>query len=165
MTPALHAWARLRIPRGLRGRVEPEDVVQEVWCRALARITHFDPARRSFRAWIFGVAKNVVLEAIRSPLLGAGGTSAVRALAGVPDRVTGVSRRVARDEALQRFHERIERLEDADRRLLIHCGFEDLTCAEAAERLGISRDAAIKRWQRLRARLTEEGVPEGLLAG
>ena len=46
-------------------------------------------------------------------------------------------------------------LEEVDRMLLIHCGLEDETCAQAAVKLGLSEDAAVKRWQRLKAKLRE----------
>jgi hypothetical protein len=39
----------------------------------------------------------------------------------------------------------------------MHCGFEEFTCASAAVQLGLTTDAVIKRWQRLRARMRESG--------
>ena len=34
IAPALFTWADIRIRREFRQHVSPEDVVQEVWCRA-----------------------------------------------------------------------------------------------------------------------------------
>lgn len=165
--PAIHTWARLRIRGPLQGRLDPADVVQDVWMRASEKLDAFDPAQVPFRAWIFAVAKNVLLEATRRvvrPDAAAGGSTMAGALANVPEEITGISLRAARDENLARFVERVLALPEEDRMLVIHCGFEGLTTAEAAPRLGLSPDAAKKRWQRLRQRLEERGFPADLLA-
>jgi len=52
--PALFAWAALHVGEPLRARLDPEDVLQEVSCRAFERFDTFDPGRSSFHAWIFG---------------------------------------------------------------------------------------------------------------
>lgn len=169
LAPALFAWARSRIRPELRTFVEPADVVQEVWCRAWsARAEGAEP--RELRPWLFGVAKNVLLEALRrarSPAFragAAGGTTRLLALGGVPDEVTAVSVRCSRDEHLARFSTWLEELPAEDRDLVVLCGLEGLGHAEVGERLGLSRDATAKRWQRLRARLEEERLPQELLA-
>ena len=43
-----------------------------------------------------------------------------------------------------------------DRMLLVHCGMEGSECSFVATRIGITADAATKRWQRLRARLGQQ---------
>ena len=65
IAPALYTWADLRIRKEFRQHVSPEDVVQEVWCRAWKIFEKFDPDNGSFRYWIFRVAKNVLYEALR----------------------------------------------------------------------------------------------------
>jgi DNA-directed RNA polymerase specialized sigma24 family protein len=77
--------------------------------------------------------------------------------------VTSATRRIARNDALTKFLLRVQALDEDDRALLVHCGLEGLTAGEAAERLGISRDAAAKRWQRLKAQLVEQRAPDGLI--
>ncbi|HVS18055.1 MAG TPA: sigma-70 family RNA polymerase sigma factor [Planctomycetota bacterium] len=169
LAPALFAWARARIRPELRTWIEPADVVQEVWCRAWSACAEGGELRE-LRPWLFGVAKNVLLEALRrarSPAFRAaagGSTTRLVALGGVPDEVTAVSVRCSRDEHLARFSTWLEQLADEDRDLVVLCGLEGLGHAEVGERLGISRDAAAKRWQRLRARLEEERLPRDLLA-
>ncbi len=169
VAPALHAWAQLRIRRSMRMHVDPADLVQEVWVRAVTAFPRFDPATRSFRAWLFTIAKNVLLEGFRklrrSPwAAGEGGpTTRLFALANVPDDVTSLSRRLGRDEAVGAFVERVGELADEDRQLLVHCGLEGLTCAEAARRLDLGEAAVVKRWQRLRARLREQGWARRML--
>jgi RNA polymerase sigma factor (sigma-70 family) len=170
LAPALHAWAELRIRPQMRALVEPGDVVQEVWCRAWRerqQLSALDPA---FRAWLFRIAKNVLLEAFRrarGPAYRAGSTGTttrVLALEGVPDSITAVSRRLARDEGLARLVEWLRGLEEEERLLVAHIGLEGLTFAEVGERLDLSRDAVAKRWQRLRARMSEQRLARELLA-
>ena len=158
VAPMLFAWTKLRA----RGAVQldPEDLLQEVWCRALDRLQSFDPSR-SFRAWIFGIAKNTLIHSLDpsrrppSPLQSGSGV-------GPFDTLTSVSLRLGKDEALQRFVDYVQALDADDRTLLIYCGLEGYTCERAAKRMGISTDAATKRWQILRARLGKSGVLEKL---
>ena len=70
-----------------------------------------------------------------------------------------------RDEGLAAFRLEVDALPEEERKLVVHCGLEGLPLGEVAERLGISTEAAGKRWQRLRARLAESSLPEHLLAG
>jgi RNA polymerase sigma-70 factor (ECF subfamily) len=169
LAPALHAWAELRIRPEMRGLVDPQDVVQEVWCRAWRLREQADPAADGFRPWVFAVAKNVLLEAfrrLRSPAARAGAsgtTTRLLALEGVPESITAVSRRVARDEGLGRLVAWLRELEEDERLLVAQVGLEGLSFGEVGERLGLSRDATAKRWQRLRARLEEQPRARDLL--
>jgi DNA-directed RNA polymerase specialized sigma24 family protein len=61
----LHVWASLRIRPQLRAYCQTEDLLQEVWCRTYAIRDRFDSTTRSFRSWIFTVAKNVLLEVVQ----------------------------------------------------------------------------------------------------
>jgi RNA polymerase sigma-70 factor (ECF subfamily) len=162
-SPTLFAWASLRVGATLRGRVDAEDIVQEVWVRARANFTSFDSRRDSFRPWLLGIARNVVLQAIehherefRAPL---GGDGSRFNFSRVPDEATAVSRRVARDEGLRKLLAWIEALPSDERMLVVLCGIEGKTCASAGQRLGVSNEAATKRWQRLRARLADQRAP------
>jgi len=170
IAPALYTWAEIRIRPSVRSRVDPGDLVQEVWCRALRILDRFDPEKVSFRYWIFRVAKNVLLEATRK-VSGPDGraqtpgtTTRVRVLAQVPDSVTGVSLRLSRSEELERFRDWVRELEGEERDLLLHHGLEGLSHAEVATRLQIGVEAVAKRWQRLRRKLEEQAVPREVLA-
>lgn len=156
--PALHAWASLRIPARLSAWIEPADLVQEVWVRAWRAAASADATRDDppLRAWLLRIAKNVLLEAMRradaAPGSNSGGSTRLLVLAGVPDDATAVSRRVARDEDLARFVAWARELDEEERRLLVLCALEGASYAEAAERLGCTRDALAKRWPKLRER-------------
>ncbi len=164
--PALYAWTRLRLLSS--PDIGVEDVLQEVWLRALQGIESYEPAR-SFRSWVLGIAKNVVLQHYekRSSDLarssGSGGSkSSEGAIFEIAATTTSVSMRVSRDLTLQRFLAYVEELEEDERVLVLHCGLEEQTHAQVADRLGISVDAVGKRWQSLRARLRTSGVLEAL---
>jgi RNA polymerase sigma factor (sigma-70 family) len=170
IAPALYTWADIRIRPTVRAWIDPGDLVQEVWCRALRSFDQFDAETGSFRYWIFRVAKNVLLEAIRktsSPGFRAqnpGTTTRLLLLNQVPDVVTGVSLRLSRQEELGRFRDWVKELERTDRELLLHHGIEGLSHAEVAERLELGTEAVAKRWQRLRERLEQQAVPQEVLA-
>jgi RNA polymerase sigma factor (sigma-70 family) len=172
IAPSLYTWAELRIRPELRRWIDPQDVVQEVWCRAWRIFPQFDPATGTFRFWIFRVAKNVLLEALRkldSPGFKARSGDGSRPggvfeLGDLPDSATAISRRVAREESLQLFSRWVQSLEDDDRMLLIHHGLEGLSQAEVADRLSIQRETVAKRWQRLLARVAEQKLPRDLFA-
>lgn len=167
VAPALYGWTSLRIHAELRGRIDPEEIVQETWLRALAEFQKYDERRGTFRAWIFGLAKNVLLEGLhtahRSPRSGAGTTSGFSPLEHLPDLATSATRRLARDEGLQRFLACVRELGEEEQTLMILVGLEGLSCAQAALRLGISHEAALKRWQRLRGEIVSRDLPSALL--
>jgi len=158
VAPAVYGWALVRIPAGLRARLDPEDVLQEVLCRILARAGEFDASRGSFRSWVFGFARRVLHEALRRCAQdGAGGERlGLTDLALLPEEATSLTRRVARDETLRVFARRIEGLEAEERRLILLRGLEGLEHEDVAKELGITPTAAAKRWQRLRERLGGE---------
>lgn len=169
LAPALHTWACLRLRTTDRIKIAPEDLTQEVWMRAVEVFHAWDPKRCSFRAWLFTVAKNVLLEVRRrsrksSREEGAQGSSTrLLALDQVPLDVTSVTRRVAKDEEVRNFVAKLEELDEVDRMTVVHCGLEELSLSDAATRLGEKYDATAKRWQRLRERMRGWSVPLGLV--
>jgi RNA polymerase sigma-70 factor, ECF subfamily len=168
VAPSVFAWARLRLRPPVKNVLEPEDVVEEVWCRALDSLNTFDPARASFRTWIFAIANHVLLKGYRRLTRAADGAGSGRVdsgeVADLPDDATSISRRVTRDESLERCIARLRELDDDERKLLIHCGLEGLTSAQTAKLMGMTADAVAKRWQRLRSRLSEAAAFKDLLA-
>jgi RNA polymerase sigma-70 factor (ECF subfamily) len=155
VAPALQAWASLRAPQG----VDPGDIVGEIWLNALRSLRSHEAGDHEFRAWIFGVAKNVLLQTLRRlPRERARGTGTADSLSRspleeCPQAVTSIFSRLARDDALSAFLDRARSFDPIDRELLVRCGLEGSLCTVAATRLGISSEAATKRWQRLRADL------------
>jgi RNA polymerase sigma-70 factor (ECF subfamily) len=164
IAPAVYTWAALRIRPAMRRDVDPQDVVQEVWCRAWKALPAYDPERIAFRPWVFRIAKNVLLEALRklqrnpSPAGGPGPTTRIFQLQNLPDSASSISQRVARDEGVRTILEWVEGLDEEDRKLFVHCGLEGLTYAQVGERLQLHRETVAKRWQGLRRRLEKLGA-------
>lgn len=164
--PALFAWARLRIPPALRARLDAEDLAQEVCYRALTCYASFDADKGSFRAWLFGIANTILKDCGRQlarlpeqperPTSGAG-------VEAMPDEITSVVSRLARDEALGQFVAQVNAMPEDERRLLIYRGLEGLTLQETAYLMGLGLEAVTKRWQRLRERLARGPLPVTLL--
>lgn len=165
LAPALHVWGEVRIRDDLRAVIDPQDLVQEVWCRAWRAMPGFEPESTPFRYWVFRIAKNVLLEATRRKRSSGGGGSSTRLLAlqGVPADATAVSQRMARDEGCRKLHEWVAGLAEEDRELVLHCGLEGQSHAEVSRQLDLGREAVSKRWQRLKQRLKEQGLPRELL--
>ncbi len=159
LAPALHAWAAIRIPRTLAGRLDPTEVTQEIWLRALEKQGEFDPTRGSFRAWLFTIAGFVLIESFRRVARvdheHLGQSPSDFSVRQVPDDITAVSRQAARNEHLQRLIQDAQFLSPDDRRLLLFRGLEGLPYDEIASRLAIDSSTAMKRWQRLRTSLSE----------
>lgn len=159
----LYCWLRARVKPSLRADFDAEDLLQEVWLRAVRVLP--DTSVANPRAWLLSIAGYVFLEAMRgwqrrARLLA---VSADGSHVDVTDEVTTMTRRVARDELRQRFFASLDHLDDDDRQLLLQHGLEGRSLAQVAERLGISTEAAYKRWQRLRAHLVQLGSPADLL--
>ena len=160
LAPAIYAWAKFRIHEQSRCWIPPEDLVQEVWYRSWRALDTFDPSR-SFRSWVFGVAKKVLLEGYRQAERSridhpkSDGRQTVLTLNDYPESVLSVSRQAIRNETIERFLQQIAILGQTDQRLVLCCGLEGLNTEEAARRLGLSHAAAQKRWQRLRQRIAE----------
>ncbi len=151
---ALVVWVNLHLFPKLRSRVEADDVIQEVWCRAYQRFGTFDPQRGSFRGWVMGIAEKVLLEELRRL-----GRSSPRTNTELPTvqslvaEITSISERAARNEHVRQLLEEAARLPEEDRRLLLYRGVAGQTYAAVSARLGIGAEAARSRWRRLREQL------------
>jgi len=166
LAPALFAWIVLKLRGNHRGRIDPEDLVQEAWWQALRSFKDFDAKRGSFRQWVFGIATHVLLNALRNLRSRhlAHGSHSWPSGNDVPDEATAVSRRVANDDTLQELIEAVRTLTPEESSLFMHCGLEGLTATRAAEIMRLSPDAVAKRWQRLRQKLRGLVHDAGLIA-
>jgi RNA polymerase sigma-70 factor (ECF subfamily) len=59
--PRLLAYARRRV-----GHDSARDIVAETMARAVETIDRYDPDRGRFEAWLFGICRNLVLQAART---------------------------------------------------------------------------------------------------
>ncbi|QNS09122.1 RNA polymerase sigma factor [Streptomyces xanthii] len=143
---ALHGYFARRAPHAA------DDLLAEVWLQAYAARRTYDASRGSARAWLFGVARNVLStywrrlaqESRTAPGEGAHGDP----WAAVDDRLDAS----ALAPALRRV---ITELPEVERELLLLVAWEQLSPTEAAAVLGIPAGTARSRLHRARARLRE----------
>jgi RNA polymerase sigma factor (sigma-70 family) len=155
MTPQLLAWSCVRLQG--RPRADAEDLTQEVLCRALLRLDRFEGD--NLAAWVFGVAKRVMLEHLRHRRKSArvaiaqGHSSMMNRMDEVSAAMTTLTRKVSRGEEIEQVLKLCGELDEVERTLALLCGMEGLTCKEAAVQIGMNEEATQKRWYRLRKRL------------
>jgi RNA polymerase sigma-70 factor (ECF subfamily) len=170
VAPSIYSWGVLRL-RGALGRyLQPEDLVQEVWLRALLSFRAYDPNNAPFRRWIYGIVHNVMRESLRavSRQIRTGYRLTPEARRGfdlkdLPVEITSLSSRLARDEAIKMLMERVSALDPQDRDMVSLRGLEGLSFAEIGCVLRLSESAARKRWERVRAKLARSGESGGIL--
>ena len=177
-------WERLwhiihfRLAEPLRGRLEPEDVLQEAYLAASQRLSHYadSPATSPF-IWLRMIVNQTLIDLHRQHL-GAEKRDAAREVsldgapyaqatsASVAIQLIGVftspSRAAARADILSLVQSAIEQMDATDREVLALRHFEELTNSEVAETLGIEQKAASIRYIRALRRLKEilAQVPE-----
>jgi len=176
----LRRMVAFRLDPRLQGRIDPEDVVQEVNLAVSEHLADYllRPAM-PFYLWLRGVAGNKLLELhrrhlgtpmrdarrevslYRGPLPDATSAALAARLLG---RQTRPSEAAVRAEVKIRLQEALNGMDPLDREVLALRHFEQLTNAEAARVLEIKEGAAGKRYLRALERLREvlAGMPGGL---
>ena len=124
--------ARTRLGERLRAQVEPDDVLQETFLRAWARIENFVPVDGDalFR-WLAGIAVNVVREeAKRQPKLPRTGIEGDNA-----DSAVSPLTAMRRSERHERLAESLQTLPEDYREIIVLTRFERLPPEEVARRM------------------------------
>ncbi len=177
----LRRMVRLRMDRRLRGRVDPSDVLQEAQLEILGRAAEYatDPRlppflwlrlitgqrltalhRRHLGAQKRNAGQEIALH--HGPIPQATSLSLAEMLLG---RLTSPTQAAKRAEVRLLLQEAINGMDPLDREVLTLRHFEELSNAEVAQVLGLTKTAASNRYIRALERLREilAGVP-GLLA-
>lgn len=161
--PQLLAWFAVQIRASRAFDAEPAECVNEVWMRALTRLRTLDPDAGHIRGWLIGIARHVLNEHRHRAMRGKTEDQASgRALSKLEDSITRVSEVAARSEQQQILTTLLDTLDPDDMLLITWHGLEGRPLATAAALLGITRDAAAKRWQRLLKHLRGKGLDLGL---
>ncbi|MHC4645846.1 MAG: RNA polymerase sigma factor [Planctomycetota bacterium] len=132
-----------------------EDVAQDVFLTAYKKLASFDPARSKFSTWLFTIARNKSLNAIKKkrPLV----------MAELPE---GIERRhpfegFADREFLEKLDKKLQALPSRQRRAFVMAEFEKLSYQQIAQiegvRLGTVKSRINRAKSRLRAALKEFG--------
>jgi RNA polymerase sigma-70 factor (ECF subfamily) len=154
----LRAFIASRLRPGLRAQVDPDDVLQEAFARALASLKSFRGRdEEDFRRWLAGVAAKTLLrleaQARRGQLL--------RLESDLPAPETSPSRALNREETFERFQGAFDSLKSAHREVIHLTRIQGLTMREAAARMGRSPEAVKKLFWRalkeLRKAMPESG--------
>jgi RNA polymerase sigma-70 factor (ECF subfamily) len=162
--PRLLAMLRRRIDPSLAPRLDPEDIVGETFLRARAKWSTHDPAVLSTYAWLYGNARDCLIEAWRSA--NAAGRSIQREIPwpesssvqlglGLVGSVTTPTSALERKELHERIHRAIGQLQPKDQEILVMRHFDELSYKEAAAILHVSVHAATVRYARALARLKQ----------
>jgi RNA polymerase sigma factor (sigma-70 family) len=150
----------MALPKALRRKVDHSDLVQECQMDAAANISQFRGQKApEFHAWLNGILVRRVAEAIRFwgrkrrkhsletplPSVGVPGNEPAGSSRSILDGLCGTEDRQGVANALERV---FTWASDEDRAVIVMRHLQDRTHEEIAGRLGISPDAARKRYCR-----------------
>jgi RNA polymerase sigma-70 factor (ECF subfamily) len=170
--PALIAFIEHRLGPALRGKVEPDDIFQELAVKALRELPATNPEARDPFGWLCHLAEECVIDGHRHFAAGKRATARempgnVPAVGGSQDLIallsaslTSPSQAVVRDERHQRLHEALASLPGEQREALRLRYGEGLSTKEVARRINKSDVATRVLLTRLVHRLQELLGPE-----
>jgi RNA polymerase sigma-70 factor (ECF subfamily) len=148
---ALAGYATSRVGQSL-GR----DIVADTFRIALEQIDTYDRGRGGERAWLFGIASNLIRRHWRSEERRL--RIQARSLRADPlpvDPLLRVDERLDASADYQRVVDAVGTLDPDDRDLLVLVAWEQLSSREAAEVLGVPPGTVRSRLARIRARLAQ----------
>ncbi len=164
--PRLRQMVRLRIDPQVAARVDPSDVIQEVYLEARRQIrAYLRNPKVVFYVWLRGLAGERLSNVHRQHLgakcrtarreapLPAGSSIllAEQLLAGG----TSPSRAVLKKELRRRVQRALEKLRPDDREVIVMRHFEDMSNREVAQAIGLGASGATMRYGRALFRLKE----------
>lgn len=160
-----------RMDHRLRGRVDPDDVLQEGYLAAAQRIEHYRASGPlSPFVWLRMIVGQTLIDIHRHHLgaqlrdagrevslngNGVGQTTSASLAAVLAGHLTSPSQVVARADLLARVEQAIAGMDPVDQEILALRHFEELSNTEVAEVLGIQQKAASIRYVRAVRRLKE----------
>jgi RNA polymerase sigma factor (sigma-70 family) len=149
---AIHAYVCRRA-----GEQVARDVTAETFRVALEDFDRFDPARGHERAWLYGIASNLLRRHWRTECrLRQTQRRSVRGESGPSDPYVVVDARLDARHDVERVLAAVEQLDEEDRDLLFLVVWEQLSSAEVAVALGIPAGTVRTRLKRIRARLRDQ---------
>jgi RNA polymerase sigma-70 factor (ECF subfamily) len=137
-----------------------EELVQEVFTRVWRKADSFDPSRASFRTWLYGIARNAIIDQKRRAAV----RPALSSHEVDPDEQGKLDQSL--EQALLRWQvgAALERLTPEHRQVIRLAHFQGLTLREIAERTGLPLGTVKSRTsyalRGLRLALEEMGVEQ-----
>jgi RNA polymerase sigma-70 factor (ECF subfamily) len=150
--PALHQYAARRV-----GRDQASDVVAETFRRAIEFADRFDERLGSRRAWLFGIATNIMRRHVRSEqrrvlALGRYG----RHVEHDADPLVVTVPQIDAERRLTHVLRAVAELSIEDYELLLLVAWEEMSITDAAAVVGIPAGTARSRLHRIRQHLDHE---------
>jgi RNA polymerase sigma-70 factor, ECF subfamily len=140
----------------LSGVHRADELAGDVFVTAFTVRTRFDPAFGSVRAWLFGIAANLVRTSHRSEHRGIRAQERIMGRRADEDTsIDDVTDRIAYTQELVTVTEALDRLAFADRQVIVLYAFADLSYPEIATALGVEVGTVRSRMNRARRRLRE----------
>ena len=139
IAPALGRYARAS------GVADPDDVVGDVFLRAVRALDRFDGGRRAFRAWMFTLLRNAIADERRKVVRRRTDPLPAEVLAELGP-TADAEQEAMRALAARRVHAALQRLTPDQRDVLLLRILGDLTISEVASVLG-KRPGAVKALQ------------------
>ncbi len=153
-----HQGAVFRFALQMSGKVEmAEEVTQDVFMAVMSAPKQFDPTRGSAGAYLYGIARNLVLRCLdrEKPyltVLDDPGNEYSGRLAGEHD----IAGEFARTERIETLRKAVLALPPAYREVVVLCDLHEVDYAEAAGVLGCAIGTIRSRLHRARALLMEK---------
>ncbi|MEP3481705.1 MAG: sigma-70 family RNA polymerase sigma factor [Fuerstiella sp.] len=167
--PRIWQIVHFRLNHQVRGRVDPDDVVQEVFLAAKKRLPHFvDGHFPSFFLWLRLVAGQTLSDIHRRHLTTEARSAFREALSPRTDiwgntsaclshrfvaHITSPSCAAVKVELIAEVRKALDSMNEIDREVLALRHFEELTNQEVATELGISQNTSSTRYMRALERL------------
>lgn len=137
-----------------------QDLVAETFRTAIERFDTFDERRGSERAWLFGIATNVVRQYLRTERRRFRAYAATaRRTAGADDPLLRSDEGMDAQRQLAEIADVVSELDPDDLDVLVLTAWEDLSSSEVGAVLGIPAGTVRSRLHRVRGRLRDAASP------
>lgn len=162
-----HAFARLydrydracfHLIRRLLGGADAdaaEDLHQETWIAVSRNAASFDPAKASFAAWLFTIARHKTFDHFRRQKIATLATAADEAVAMVPDPQPSPLEQVQSRERAEEIVAAVDALPLEQRGAFVMFADGGLSLEEIAEATGVAIETAKSRLRYARAKLRQ----------
>ena len=143
-------------------RERAEDLVSDIFIKAMTHYEQFDPSRASVRTWLTNIARNALIDEYRK--------SSIRNHESYDDEESGIDPayedeyEVFQLEEERQVHQLLELLSDKERELLTMIYFQKMKNEEIGQVLGIKAKAVSERHRRLLVKCRQLAGKVGLEA-
>ncbi len=147
LRPYLNLIARMHLDYRLRSRIDPDDVVQDTYRKALE---NWDQCRESRKAWLRGILLNHLKDLVMSATTQKNNVDLEVALQQSSFRIDAIlvanesspSQRAVRNEEMEHLAEALAQLPANQQEIVILHHLHEMKLVEAAAQLGITPGAA-----------------------